>query len=456
MKIDVVVAEIGSTTTIVNAFNNLDINPVFIGQGFAPTTVHLGDVNIGLNNALHNLKEKLNVTSLNIKESFACSSAAGGLKMSVHGLVYDMTVKAAREAALGAGANISFITAGVLSKYDLEKIKSSNLNIIMIAGGVDYGESKTALSNARSIAKLQLKIPIIYAGNIVNHEELMDIFKSENQIDYLYITENVYPRIDELNVEPSRKIIQDVFEKHITEAPGMKNVRNTISKHIIPVPGAVLNASILLNKHLGNLLTIDVGGATTDIHSVCEDSTSISKILIAPEPFSKRTVEGDLGVYINKDNIFKLLDEDKLKNSLELSAEEYNNLKTNYHVIPKGLQEKIVERLTVVAVKTSLERHIGKIVNLYGPNGKTTIAQGKDLTEVKYIIGTGGPLTRLSNGKEIITEALKSLKDDILKPSNYTKVLIDHEYIMATLGTLSLKYPEAALKLLLFSLKVGE
>ena len=50
---------------------------------------------------------------------FATSSAAGGLKMCVHGLVYDMTVKAAREAALGAGANINLVTAGKLKRTDL-------------------------------------------------------------------------------------------------------------------------------------------------------------------------------------------------------------------------------------------------------------------------------------------------------------------------------------------------
>ena len=33
-------------------------------------------------------------------------------KMTVHGLVYDMTAKAAREAALGAGGILHYVTAG--------------------------------------------------------------------------------------------------------------------------------------------------------------------------------------------------------------------------------------------------------------------------------------------------------------------------------------------------------
>ena len=78
MIIDLLVAEIGSTTTVVNAFDKIKTDfPCFLGQGFAPTTI--SDVTIGLNNALDNLKLVLNVESLEAKETYACSSAAGGL-----------------------------------------------------------------------------------------------------------------------------------------------------------------------------------------------------------------------------------------------------------------------------------------------------------------------------------------------------------------------------------------
>ena len=100
MKVDVLVAEIGSTTTVVNAFKDLDTdNPVFWAQGQAPTSVLDGDVRIGLQGAIDDLCRKMNIDSLEYDEMLATSSAAGGLKMTVHGLVYDMTAKAAKEAA---------------------------------------------------------------------------------------------------------------------------------------------------------------------------------------------------------------------------------------------------------------------------------------------------------------------------------------------------------------------
>ena len=56
MKVDVLVAEIGSTTTVVNAFKDLDSeNPVFWAQGQAPTSVLEGDVRIGLQGAIDDL-----------------------------------------------------------------------------------------------------------------------------------------------------------------------------------------------------------------------------------------------------------------------------------------------------------------------------------------------------------------------------------------------------------------
>lgn len=457
MKIDAIVAEIGSTTTVVSAFHNLKTDkPCFLGQGVYRTTVLEGDVNIGLNHALENLKQNLNLDQLIINETFAASSSAGGLKMSVHGLVYDMTVKAAKEAALGAGANIHLITAGLLSKYDLEKIKNLNLNIIMIAGGVDYGERLTALENSEKIATLKLNIPVIYAGNIVNHDAVAAIFKEYNQEKYLYLTKNVYPKIDLLDVDEARLIIQDVFEKHITHAPGMERVRETINQNIIPTPGAVMEASILLQKELGNLLTIDIGGATTDIHSVTDDSQEIARILINPEPFAKRTVEGDLGVYINKDNIIAMIGKDNLAKQLNVTIDELNQLLIEYQAIPLNNQIPLVERLSYEALLKAIERHAGKITNIYGTSGKVRIAEGKDLTNLQYIIATGGALTRLPNRKQIIQEMLNKKDDLLLKPKSKTIILIDNHYIMAALGVLSKKYPQSALKLLKQSLCIGE
>ncbi len=456
MRIDVLVAEIGSTTTVVNAFIGIyEDTPKFIGQGQAPTTVFEGgDVRNGVNKAIANLAENLGVENIEYSEMFATSSAAGGLKMTVHGLVYDMTAKAAKEAALGAGAVVHKVTAGKIRRTDLKQIREIKPNIILIAGGVDYGERDTALYNAELIASLDLGVPVIYAGNVENQEEIRLIFEDTNY--KLYIVENVYPKIDYLNIEPTRKVIQEVFEEHITNAPGMEHIKELVKENITPTPGAVMEASKLLKSYIGDLMVIDVGGATTDIHSVTNGNDSVSKILVNPEPLAKRSVEGDLGVYVNMKNIVSLIGEEELQKELnDINIKEVIN---NYLPIPNTNEQiKLVERLTKEAVLIATKRHAGTIRSIYGIEGKSKIAEGKDLTEVKYIVGTGGALTRLPNRIEIMKFICEYNKNkDVLFPKANTKILVDNDYIMASLGVLSKKYENQSLKLMLKSLGLEE
>lgn len=450
MKVDVLVAEIGSTTTVVNAFKDIDTdNPVFWGQGQAPTSVVQGDVRIGLQGAIDDLCKKKGIDSLEYDEMLATSSAAGGLKMTVHGLVYDMTAKAAKEAALGAGGILHFVTAGRLRRTDIAKIKEINPNLILIAGGVDYGERDTALDNAEMIRAMGLKTPVIYAGNVENQEEMKLIFDEESGMK-LYNVENVYPKIDALNVEPCRKVIQDAFEDHITNAPGMEHVRDMVNGPIIPTPGAVMECTKLLYDCIGDLIVLDVGGATTDLHSVATESDQVARIMIAPEPKAKRTVEGDLGVYVNRMKVIESIGEEKLREQCQKAGIDLDKTLESYVAIPKTEDEvKLVEMLTTEAVLRAVERHAGQIRYIYGPSGRSTVAEGKDLTQVKYIVGTGGALTRLPHRVDIMKKIAKHNETGMLLfPSEHAEILVDNDYTMASLGVLSKKHREGAIKLL--------
>lgn len=450
MRVDVLVAEIGSTTTVVNAFKDLDTdNPIFWAQGQAPTSVLDGDVRVGLQGAIDDLCKKMNIDSLEYDDMLATSSAAGGLKMTVHGLVYDMTAKAAKEAALGAGGIIHYVTAGKLRRTDIAKIKEIKPNLILIAGGVDYGERDTAIENAEMIRSMGLNTPIIYAGNIENQEEMKLIFDEESG-QQLYNVENVYPKIDDLNVEPCRKVIQDAFEQHITQAPGMEHVRDMVSGPIIPTPGAVMECTKLLYDCIGDLIVLDVGGATTDLHSVATESDQVARIMISPEPKAKRTVEGDLGVYVNRMKVIESIGEEQMQKDCEAMGIDLEKTLETYVAIPKTEDEfKLVERLTKEAVLKAVERHAGIIRYIYGPSGRSTVAEGKDLTQVKYIVGTGGALTRLPHRIELMHEIAKHNETGLmLFPGEHAKILVDNDYIMASLGVLSKKYRNAAIKLL--------
>lgn len=451
MHIETLVAEIGSTTTLVNAFTALDGDkPLFLGQGQAPTTVEKGDVTIGLRQAISHLQARLG-QSFTWETLLASSSAAGGLRMTVHGLVYDMTARAAREAALGAGAVITLITAGELTGADLAEIKEQDPNIILLAGGVDYGESATVLANARHLARLGLNAPIVYAGNVAAQRQFKEIM-TEAGLAY-YLTENVYPAVDHLNVEPTRQIIQKVFAEHIVQAPGMEKIEGLVGGPILPTPAAVLHAARVLREALGDLMVVDVGGATTDVHSVTPGSDTVNRYLLHPEPLAKRTVEGDLGVYINAAHWACRLGLEQL--STELGFDVAACLE-NWSALPKSAQEEdLLAALTAAAAHEAILRHAGSLEQLYGPQGRTTIAIGKDLSEIRYIIATGGPLTQIKGGRQLLQSILAKPAGKSLMPPPAAKILIDSNYNLASLGLLAQYQPRAALRLMGQSLAIA-
>jgi len=430
----ILVAEIGSTTTLMNAFAGLDGDcPRLAGQGQALTTVEQGDVLAGLAEARADLERQVGPTAG--LEILATSSAAGGLSVTVHGLVHEMTVRAAREAALGAGAVVRLVTAGMLGAADLARIESINPRLIMLAGGVDYGEERTVLANARALAGLSCRAPVVYAGNVALQSTIDGIFQAAGRP--IHLLPNVYPGLDQMVVEPARAVLHRVFEEEITQAPGMDQVREMVGGRIIPTPGAVMLAAIALREEIGDLLVVDVGGATTDVHSVTDSPASLSDQAVDPEPLAKRTVEGDLGIYRNAPQVAALLGKEVLPPALPASVE----------------QRRLASEFTMAAVDEAVRRHAGRIRQLFTPTGRLEVIAGRDLTAVEWVIGTGGALTRLGDGAGILARVRRRPGEDILLPED-PRVALDRDYLMAACGVLLERWPRAAMRLLRRSLGI--
>ena len=146
--------DFGSTYTKLTA---IDLEgETILGTSKAITTVETG-IMLGFYEAFETLKKDIS-KKLNIEESkiefikkTACSSAAGGLKMIAIGLVPELTTDAAKKAALGAGARVIKTYAFELNSHEMEEIKNSNLDIILLAGGTDGGNHECIIHNAKMI-----------------------------------------------------------------------------------------------------------------------------------------------------------------------------------------------------------------------------------------------------------------------------------------------------------------
>lgn len=166
-------------------------------------------------------------------------------------------------------------------------------------------------------------------------------------------------------------------------------------------------------------------------------------------------MEGDLGVYVNMRNVVELITERELSKRLDISEDELDTLIQNHTPIPQTDEQiRFVEELTKVACYTALERHAGQFIELFSTAGKKRIAQGKDLTAIKYIVGTGGALTKLKNRVKILEGIYDLNKGLKLMPKDTAKIVIDNHYIMASLGVLSKKYKQESIELLKQSLKI--
>jgi uncharacterized protein (TIGR01319 family) len=432
MTLDVLVLEVGSPITKATGIRrSADGLLEHVAQGFAATTVAAGDVGPGVDAALADLRATSGEATAGA-EVFVSSSAAGGLRMTVHGLTRGMTARAAREAALGAGAIVTLVTAGALDEADLAGIREIAPSMILLAGGVDHGEQAVVLHNARALAASGLRVPVLFAGNVAVRAEVRRIFDAAGV--ELAIADNVFPDIDELAVEPVRALVHEEFNRHIVHAPGMARLGELSQWPIVPTPGAVLRAAEAFAGAVGDCLVVDVGGATTDVHSVTEGSAGWVGPAADPEPHAKRTVEGDLGVFVNAANIVALA-----------GRADWEQRLADLRATPRTDRELSLTRdLCAVAATIAVRRHAGVVSDVHTPTGRRQVARGRDLTAVGWVVGTGGALTRVPGGRAVLSALCLGPGRHLLPPPD-ARVLLDRDYRFSALGTLAQAYPDEVL-----------
>lgn len=452
----ILLIDFGSTYTKLTA---VDIEgEEIIGTSKDLTTVNT-DIMTGFNKAYEKLGKEVPMEDINFTDKLACSSAAGGLKMIAIGLVPELTAEAAKRAALGAGARILGVYSYELTKGEMAEIKNRKPDIILLAGGTDGGNKDCIIHNAELIAEHIKDIPVVVAGNKNARDEIEDIFKANNV--YYRATDNVMPRLNVLNVEPAREVIREIFMQKIVEAKGMKNAENYISGILMPTPAAVLKAARILadgsdkEEGIGDLIVVDIGGATTDVHSISNGEPTKPGVTLRglQEPYAKRTVEGDLGMRVSAVSLWEAATTKRIKKFIpgtEYDIEERcRYLQSNVNILPQNAEEiEFDEALGMVATEMAMERHVGVIESVYTPMGIIYSQVGKDLLNTRYLIGTGGILVHSENPKKILSAGLFNMESpNYLKPEK-PDILVDKKYILSAMGLLAEKYPDKAVRIM--------
>lgn len=459
----VLTADVGSTFTKLTAvdLDNLEI----IGRARAFTTIET-NVMEGLRTAEAEIEAQCG--RLTYEARLASSSAAGGLKMVAIGLVPDLTAQAARLAAANAGAKVLKTYAYQLSRSEIGEIVDLKPDMLLLCGGLDGGNQEVIIHNARRLAESSLNCPVVAAGNKSAADDLKDIL--DQYPGEVIFKPNVMPAIDSLNIEPAQAAIRDLFIRNIISAKGLDELQSRLSTEIIPTPLAVLKAAALLSRGLektpglGDLMVFDVGGATTDVYSLAEGLPTRSRACLRGfrEPWAKRTVEGDLGLRYSLASLIEAAGAADIASRLGIEGNEVEawalNCAQHLDLVPEAasLGQRIDQALAAEAVRLSMARHCGHLETVYTIDGPSFVQTGKDLSEVLYVIGTGGPIINSPDPGLTLEGALRGPEDiDLLKPVA-PKLLVDRKYILSAMGLLSQLEPEAALGLMMAELPAGE
>lgn len=448
-------ADIGSTYTKLVAIDAAE--RAILATSAAFTTIS-SDVTIGFNNALELLEQKIG--KFDYDKLLCCSSAAGGLKMVALGLVPSLTAKAAKMAASSAGAKVIKTYSFEINHHEAAEIEQIAPDLVLLCGGTDGGNKEVIVANAKRLSQLKGEFSIIVAGNKSARDDISNI--AENSDKYWVITENVMPEFNKLNIEPAKKCIRELFIQRIIEAKGLSKIEKLSNNEIIPTPLAVMQGCQLLSKGhkehegLGELVAVDLGGATTDLYSMASGTPTMENMVYRglPEPFDKRSVEGDLGMRYSLESLIEECGAEWIANDAGVTVEELYDwrdecLSNPATIAIKGsAQENIEMAIAKGAVKVAMERHCGFIESVYTPMGQMYTINGKDLSNINFVIGVGGAIINSSNPLSILAGVTKEKGDFAYAKPKAPQFKIDKKYILAAMGLLSSHDPQAALEIM--------
>src|SRR5215218_1842364 len=263
----IALADFGSTYTKLSLVDPEDGR--LLARAEAPTSIGT-DLMDGYAAALEAARRAAGGT-VDVEEAIAASSAGGGLRVAAVGLVADLTAAAARQAALNAGARVEAVLAGGLSAERLDELRAARPEIVLFAGGTDGGQAELVLENARRLAEARLPANFVVACNSEVAEEAAGLLAAAGSP--VAVAGNVMPRLGEIAIDSAREAILRAFLGHVIGGKRLSASPDFERMVRMPTPEDVLEATRLLSHGteavpgVGDVMVIDVGGATTDVHS---------------------------------------------------------------------------------------------------------------------------------------------------------------------------------------------
>ncbi|WP_248580583.1 glutamate mutase L [Nocardioides sp. InS609-2] len=384
----------------------------------------------------------------------ACSSAGGGLRIAVVGNEELVTAEAGRRVALSSGGKVVAVIAGSSRPPETGSwpgvVRTTQPDVVLLTGGTDGGNAEVLLQCAADLVDSGWTGPVVVAGNVDAQAEVAGILEAAGVPHVL--ADNVVPRIGVLSPDSARSAIREVFLAHVIGGKHLSSRADFVAMVTGATPDVVLTGVELLARGVdeerpgaGDVVVVDVGGATTDVHSVVEldpEDAGLAREVVATTPVT-RTVEGDLGMRWSAVTTAAEAGLDDLADAAAQRQADPGFLPTD----DAGADDD--EALARAAIGLALRRHAGRSKVVVSPEGRVVERTGKDLREVDLMVGSGGVLR---NGRPGVAERgfAGSTGADIdggWQLPRSPRIVVDHDYVLAAAGLLAGAHPEAAYRL---------
>ena len=385
-------------------------------------------------------------------EVLACSSAGGGLRIAVVGNEELVTAEAGRRVALSSGGRVVGVLAASRGD-DLGTLAEAEPDVVLLTGGTDGGNTEALLSSARGLVEVGWTGPVVVAGNIDARAEVAGILAGRPSGAPYVLTDNVVPRIGVLAPEGARAAIREMFLAHVIGGKHLSPRTDFVAMVRGATPDVVLTGVELLARGLdgehpgaGDVVVVDVGGATTDVHSVVEvdpeDGNAeggLAREVVATTPVT-RTVEGDLGMRWSALATVEAADLGHLADAARRRRADPGMLPVTADEVE---DDEVIAR---AAVGLALRRHAGRSQVVVSPEGRVVERTGKDLREVDLLVGSGGVLRNGRPGvaERVLAGSTGERVDGGWQLPRAPRVVVDEDHVLAAVGLLAGRYPAAA------------
>lgn len=384
----------------------------------------------------------------------ACSSAGGGLRIAVVGNEELVTAEAGRRVALSSGGRVVLVSSYAV---DLDDLRTSRPDVVLLVGGTDGGNADVLVGNAAALAEARWNLPVVVAGNAAAVGEVSGLLGTAG-VPFV-VAHNVVPQIGVLQPGSARAAIRDMFLRHVIGGKNLSRRADFTSMVQGATPDVVLRAVELLASGLGpdrpgagDVVVVDVGGATTDVHSVVAldpETAVLSREVVATVPVS-RTVEGDLGMRWSAVPTVEAAATAGLAVSAGLDAAARLR-HGDPSLVPSSASEARDDlEIASLAVALAIRRHAGRHQVVFSPEGRLLERDGNDLREVDLLVGSGGVLRHASR-PAALTVLAAGTGDHVdggwLVPRR-PRMVVDTDYLLAAAGLLVDEHPTAAYGLL--------